>query len=294
MCTPLTGLWRALREEALFFGIDAMSDALAVTHRCTYLRTGDSEGLLHWLGTDRGRRQYRNPHTEGVVCVVSSRAGGRGNVDHRLDLTSGNPVPRDETPEKSVLSAAGFVEHDPSYLHEGRSSAICQPRSDVLWCEANRGEADSKWACVDLGKVRLRPTRYSVAYAECYGATFWNFGASEDGVTWTVLHRARNETALARPVDTAVSGIYEAAANALVRRTPAPLHGAASCDECEALTAFCRGLRKSFEVEAPSGAFYRFFRISSVSPDELPKVGLYRHSCIHLCALELYGDVHEE
>lgn len=89
MCTPLTGLWRALREEALFFGIDAMSDALAVTHRCTYLRTGDSEGLLHWLGTDRGRRQYRNPHTEGVVCVVSSRAGGRGNVDHRLDLTSG-------------------------------------------------------------------------------------------------------------------------------------------------------------------------------------------------------------
>lgn len=87
MCTPLTGLWRALREEALFFGIDAMSDALAVTHRCTYLRTGDSEGLLHWLGTDRGRRQYRNPHTEGVVCVVSSRAGGRGNVDHRLDLT---------------------------------------------------------------------------------------------------------------------------------------------------------------------------------------------------------------
>ena len=76
------------------------------------------------------------------------------------------------------------------------------------------------------------------------------------------------------------------------------------------LTAFCRNARQTWAVPPPAaaadaraaapgggGGFYRFFRISSLGTAEFEALAS-KHpdacNCMHLCGLELYGDVYEE
>ena len=61
------GLWRALRQEADFLGCDSLRSYLDVTQRLRFDYTGDTNGVLHWLGCDRGFSEPLAAHVRSGV-----------------------------------------------------------------------------------------------------------------------------------------------------------------------------------------------------------------------------------
>lgn len=64
-------LRRNLREEAKFFGLKGLEDILKVSRTITPDKS--NKGVLHWLGTERGKANYTNPYTLGAVHVGAYR-----------------------------------------------------------------------------------------------------------------------------------------------------------------------------------------------------------------------------
>lgn len=62
-------LWRRLRKEALFYAMDGLFESLKVTYSCDK-NDPYGRGVLHWLGTDKGRSSYTNPVVRGCVDVT--------------------------------------------------------------------------------------------------------------------------------------------------------------------------------------------------------------------------------
>ena len=59
-------LWRAMRDEAVFYALDELSALLKVTYSCSPDEDG-GQGILYWLGTNKGRDRYMNPYRRGVL-----------------------------------------------------------------------------------------------------------------------------------------------------------------------------------------------------------------------------------
>ena len=200
-------MWRALRVEAAFFGLDGLVAALHRTSACSFTATGDRGGVLYWLGTSKRTHTYCNPHKSGAVHVESSRARLGGHVDP----TTGNPVHsgvigpdvseggrsrRDALPVIRESDRQQFVEHNPSHsfhfddadFDEDASLAdifgLTQECFLLYDSSSNRGAEDKTWARVDLRTVTVRPTHYTLCYAgPGYGTGNWNFSGSRDGNT---------------------------------------------------------------------------------------------------------------
>jgi len=306
-------LWRALREEANFFGVSELCAALHETHRCTFQHTGDGNGVLAWIGHNKGRRDtYVNPHTAGSVLVFSSV--------HDLaphDPATGNrrQPPVNECELDMMLT--DWIEHDDAhkdFVAFERDYILCRIRphipggavrrvdwtcsceaSDGRWCSIN-GRSDLVYIAVDLRSIFLRPTAYTLCGAtSCSAMRHWNFAASTDGITWDILHKARNESGLhaTRVGDehmSIVAGLADAAEDLsqLSEDTQSSLRQVA-----KRLSLSCR---KTFPLSPVPSTYYRYFRVSNISLEDWAAVrdADDPSDCMHFGGLELYGSVHEE
>ncbi len=319
------GLWKALRLEAEYFCIETLVAYLQTTHSCRFQETGDERGLLYWLGTAKGTEPYKNPHLSGAVRVESHRT-------IKVDVHTGNACndfPRMFSGQHEFIARESLLmPMEDNHLHCYNTNSC-----DLLFCaDASNPE---RYARVDLRNVLLRPSHYTLAYSgECWSPDTWDFSASEDGVTWDVLHAARFEEAFkirSMTQDEDHKKYAEELKEALDEEEDLPEYEkerARQLNEGQ-LRDFRRRFHHTWKLDPPPEKFYRFFRISGIQQDEFAKlyqeadakseallaadpklhswmeVGTGRHnvcshaiggvpcSCLHVCALELYGDVHE-
>lgn len=57
-----------MRDEASFNAINGLSELLETTHVCNQ-NDPLGRGVLYYLGTNRGREEYQNPHARGAVAI---------------------------------------------------------------------------------------------------------------------------------------------------------------------------------------------------------------------------------
>ena len=100
-------LLQLLREEALFFGLDGLTEILKTPR--TFSPINGNKGVLHWLGTEKGTAEYTNPYLNGAVHVggwvdVKIPADAPQSARHFRDL-AGSPESR-----------AAFVHHHQKLL----------------------------------------------------------------------------------------------------------------------------------------------------------------------------------
>ena len=184
-------LWRALRTEAEFYSLDGLVSLLKNTHTCSPDVDG-GKGILHWLGTNRNTEHYINPYRRQAVDIT-------GWFDTRYT----HPPPPNTTTATSTLwgacdSKENFVQYRPT------PDKAREPRSgDTTWQRYQYGVGNVCFRCLtdcrqsnqrlpvvlDLRKVLVAPTHYSLRYGACRGMDGrWNFEGSNDGVAWTILH----------------------------------------------------------------------------------------------------------
>ena len=121
----------------------------------------DTNGVLHYIGTQGGTRDYQNPHTSGDVVVSWSSISG-GTVDLFVQHRHANPV---KSYTKDVANSWMQVD-----LGQNRT---LRP---TYYCLRNSKNDDDGTACV------LRN---------------WRLEGSNDGQTWTTLRNHTNDTTLA-------------------------------------------------------------------------------------------------
>jgi len=273
-------LWRQLRSEALSYVMDDLLELLFVTHSCPYV-VGDDRGVLHWLGTSKGKELYRNPHAIGAVNV---NVGGLKDITYEdrskiFDSIEGVDI---DARAYTLESRQALVQYRPAIVGYNEQAehfnfATLHPCYS-LWCELSNHQVPT---VVDLRTVRLRLTAYSLRYDGC-GMTDWNLEGSKDGDEWTILHEARNDQHIAS-TDPALKDKWSAdvaACNTIGEKV------AVSHEFAE------RERRHAWQITPSFDVFYRFFRIigsgSDYERDEEAS------NCLHGVGLELYGDVHED
>ena len=118
----------------------------------------DTNGVLHYIGTQGGTRDYQNPHTSGDV-VVSWSGIGRGPVDRFVQHRHPNPV---QSYTKSVANS---------------------------WMQVDLGQNRTlrpTYYCLRHGNSNCSCTLRN-----------WRLEGSNDGQTWTTLRNHANDTTLA-------------------------------------------------------------------------------------------------
>lgn len=264
-------LWRGLRVEAEFFGLERLSALLQVTYSCSPEFERD-RGVLHWLGTDKGRKNYQNPYSIGAIHVG-------GWVDDPID-----EIAVDELDHYDVYFAAGapasraaFVQYRPVPVTEG---LLSHPTTKILWCDSS---FFVRPAVVDLKDTLLRPTHYSLRYNGCFGMEGpWNFEGSVDGKSWDCLHASRNDGNLLLPFHEERARIVDFLAEMDADKKTEE-------EKSEFLTDYEeRHHRHIWALDPAPTQFYRFVRIVGV-PEDAPE-GKF---CLHGAGMELYGDVYE-
>jgi hypothetical protein len=133
----------------------------------TFQSPFDKNGVLYYLGTKGGTREYQNPHTAGeVVAKMSSIANNNG--------------PEHGAPER-------FVQHA---VHWGRGMRYGAGRNLT-------DDLPNSWMSVDLGEGRtLVPNDYCLRHWEQHSShalRTWRFEGSIDGAKWTVLRKHSND-----------------------------------------------------------------------------------------------------
>ena len=280
------GLWQALLQEAEFLGLEPLCAFLKCTKRCEFEHSRDSNGLLYWLGTNRGNEAYTNPCTSGAVRITSS-------VDRITCTATGNF-------ECQHHNYRSLLYPEPNDLHD---LVAHRPRYTITWRGSpSSGEADIHaafksrlkmgvfeevdigtdfWVQIDLASVSLAPTHYSLAQGDSsnvFGLTRLNLLGSVDGNTWDTLHSWTNDLP---------KGFNREAANAIReylqdqgKEAPATLKDAQA-------ERMARTLCKSWALDGPSDKFYRSFRL------HVPQHAGGDPNCFFVNGFELYGDVCE-
>lgn len=204
-----------------------------------------------------------------------------------------------------------FVQFRPSYSFNGRGNGIEASSNDqILWCDdsmCSDGTEDGKsprYGGVDLQQIKLKPTHYALQYSSCQGMNVWNLQASVDAKHWDTLHEVRGKGAtLGAPKE----GVCQNAREELPDNNcicgdigDYSLHKA-TCPTSEYATLLAEAHRQTWALDPLPNKFYRYFRISGLGTDERYTIegeegdaGREACTCLHGCALELYGDVHEE
>lgn len=127
----------------------------------------DTQGLLYWLGTERGSSEYRNPAERNVVSV---------------EWNSLYKGPK-----------AAFVDNDFNDKADSADGHVVN-RGDG-WHHTNHGPGEH-WMRVDLGEdIRFCPDFYCLRHGSsgktgggCWDLRKWYFQASNDDRAWTTLH----------------------------------------------------------------------------------------------------------
>lgn len=275
-------LWRQLRNEATFYGFDALSGSLHVTSSFSPEESG-AQGVLYWLGTDKGKCEYSNPYSRGALDVTGW-----------IDMT---PEEYEELGEEyddgaqSVKTLAALprsrkalVQYRPPVKGVAAGKHMLEARDTcyLLFCEHD--EALNP-VVIDLKSVRLNLTAYSLRWDINCGMTDWNFEASEDGTTWHVLHTARDEDVSPPSSEEIEELTRETSFEEGYDEADVPKEKEVS----EFLLSYVeRKHRHLFRIDhsdETEGVFYRYFRF--IGDEEST-------SCLHGVGLELYGNVHEE
>ena len=121
----------------------------------------DTNGVLHWIGTEGGTRVYANPHTAGRVVAAMSSVGGSGTSEY-------------DAPHR-------FVQHEP----DGRRNLT--------------RDIPNSWMSVDLGEGRrLAPNHYCLRHSNNTSSVLrnWRLEGSNDGAAWTTLRAHNNDATL--------------------------------------------------------------------------------------------------
>jgi hypothetical protein len=230
----------------------------------------DCQGVLYWLGTDKGAHEYRNPHESGAVHVG-------GWVDTLEELSDYLEECRLIADTQSARRA--LVQYRPPVkgLSAGSNMLEALECCAVFDCDFSLGRLS---VVLDLKTITLRPKAYTLRYDRCEGASDWNFEGSNDGSTWLPLHQARGDQHLVQPPGAEIRSLTELCVDEdfSERKTSEML-----------LTYVERKHRHTWSIV--STEFYRYFRFIGLGPE----ANIEGHGyCVHGVGLELFGDVHEE
>lgn len=266
-------LWRALRKEAEFFALDGLMALLKVTHSCSPDQDG-GKGILYWLGTCKGREEYVNPYTRGDVDV-------RGWFDETSAL-------KDNWRENGYMYYGSSECREMLVQYRPKSKRFMEDNamSDNVYCLMGCQHAGERLpVVVDLRKVVICPTHYSLRYGGCAGMEGdWNFQASEDDLNWVTLHEAREDKHLSGMNITDSESGERRWIRDVMKHTDDALKEEIYCDYFERVHRFCWTISPA--IAEAEGKFFRYFRIIGASPKGSP-------DCLHAIGLEIYGHVSE-
>lgn len=272
-------LWRLLRSEATFYGLDSLSHMLHITKTFRPTENGD-QGVLYWLGTNKGKHEYHNPFSIGAVDVT-------GWVDWTPEdyEAIGEEYDDGEHTCKTLASLPSsrraLVQYRPPVkgLAAGKHMLEAYDTCYLLFCEHDQALNP---VVVDLKSIRLHVTAYSIRWDVSCGMTDWNLEGSTDGKEWQVLHKARGQN---------VSPPSSDEIEELTRETTfGEGYDEEDIPDKEELAEFLlsyveRKHRHWFPIEQENTVFYRYIRFTGCEESS---------SCLHGVGLELYGNVHEE
>lgn len=275
-------LWRQLRNESTFYGLDQLSNLLYVTSSFHPEENGD-QGVLYWLGTDKSTREYMNPYARGAVNVTGwvdmtpeeYEAIGEVYDDGEHSCKTLASLPR---------SRQALVQYRPPVkgVSAGNHMLHAQDTCYLLFCEHDDALNP---VVLDLKSIRLQLTAYSLRWDVSCGMTDWNFEASVDGNEWEMLHAARDEN-ISPPSS---QEMEELTRETLFEDDYEQEDIPKEAELSEFLLSYVeRKHRHFFEIDhndETEGVFYRYFRFTGVEEST---------SCLHGVGLELYGNVHEE
>lgn len=270
-------LWRNLRSEALYFGLESLYELLKITYTVS-LNTGN-QGLLYWLGTRRGTTDYQNPYSIGMVHVGGWVDDSAHSEEYLFGLAGSNYSRKSFVQYRAEPKDMDFSEMDRD-LESVPVGSCCR----LLDCDHGGKRLP---AVLDLKECFVRPTHFSLRASLCLGMDGdWNFEASEDGVSWQVLHASRDEDFLRLRGDLANGK----AGMRYVQRVffeELELHQVNNQEAMDVLVSFLeREQRHVWQITPPSTNFYRYLRI--IGAEELGIGG-----CLHCEGIEIFGDVHE-
>ena len=270
-------LWRNLRSEALYFGLENLYELLKITYRVEP-NTGN-QGILFWLGNRKGNADYQNPYSIGAVHVGGWVDQSEFSEEYLFGLAGGNYSRKSFVQYRAEPKNLDFTEHTDLLTVPIGSS--CR----MLDCDHGGKRLP---AVLDLKGCYVKPTHFSLRSSSCLGMDGdWNFEGSEDGKTWDILHASRNEGYLRLRGELANGK----AAMRYVQRVffeELELHQVNNKEAMDVLVSFLeREQRHTWPITPPHDNFYRYFRI--IGAEEIGAGG-----CLHCEALELYGDVYED
>ena len=253
-------LWRALREEAEFFCLGGLISLLKATHSCTPDVDG-GKGVLHWLGTNKGRDSYVNPYVRGAIDVT-------GWFDSPLTLD----------PVKGAYEIREFlVQHRSMHTTTSRTEFNVIPFMSLY---SNQRTP----VVIDMRSIACCPSHYSLRSANPQQGMdgSWSFEGSVDGETWVLLHAGTNDGHKLNMEQRQQQQleVEENFARSLMTN---------EAENC--LTVLCdymeRHHRHTWQVNDSSDQYFRYFRIRGADPFD----GEGKELCF--IGLEIYGRVYE-
>jgi hypothetical protein len=269
-------LWRALREEADFYYLNGLISLLKATYSCSPDIDG-GKGVLHWLGTNKGKDAYVNPYYRGAVDVTGwfDSFPALGEVGLGFDPSWGSSV-------KKEL----FVQYRPMPEQQPRPHDILvMPGEGNVYfpCLAGYQSNQRLPVVVDMRSNVVSPSHYSLRYGASRGLDGnWNFEGSTDGEIWVLLHAGTNDghkLSLQRVTERQRALEF----NWFNTLSNEPEHWPKMyCDYME------RHYRHTWEVNNSSENYFRYFRIIGADPVD----GEGRS--LHFIGLEIYGHVYEQ
>lgn len=276
-------LWRNLRAEALYFGLESLYELLRVTYRVApdANNTQSHQGVLYWLGTRRGTADYVNPFSMGACYVGGWVDDSANQAEYLFGLAGG------------MFSRKSFVQYraEPKNMDFEKNADLLRAEDMPVGSSCRLLDCDHGGkrlpAVLDLKAIQVRPTHFSLRSSLCLGMDApWNFEASTDGETWDILHASRDEEELRLRGERANGK----AAMKYVQRVfleELEIHQINNREAMDVLVSFLeREQRNTWAIEPPNRIFYRYFRI--IGADEIGVGG-----CLHAEGLEIFGEVSE-
>ena len=276
-------LWRLVRDEALYFGLDSLVQMMKITFTCSpEVDKGlgaSGKGIMYWLGTNKGTEDYTNPYSRGDVDIsgwFESDNDSRITEEDKMLMVQYRPNPEGE---RSNCYCDNFV------CGNGTLDFIFQSSGAMMGCGHLRWKRESP-LIFHLNGVAVSPAHYSIRNGSCYGmAGDWNLEASIDGKNWDVLHESRGRSPL-------YGGIIKNNELGVLWDRVKHFNGDARRDViCEYME---ENHRHTWKVNNNAGKIYTQFRFLSIEIPFNYHNDIVRKVCLHGIGFEVYGDVYEE
>ena len=283
-------LYERLVNEAQYFGVESMLECLRRMRPFVCKPDGSGKDILHWLGTDGGRSEYKNPLDIGAVTL-----GGSCLTKMDEELADSDGWESVEVKVYSFNSRKEFIQHRPLC---GDAALFDRPVSDITnQLRAGQGEEywfekhcfllfcdhsyDGLYLDITFENIAIMPTHYSLRYSECGGMSCWDFQASADGVSWITLHKARKDKSIQAP--------SSEKRDELLSNLKSKCQHVSDANTKQSIATYLveKELRGTWKVEKPNN-FYKYFRIKGAGEEDC------NLGCMHAVGFEIYGEVKKE